>query len=183
MINYRLKCAEGHSFDSWFQSATAFEKLAAAGLLACSYCGSSRVEKAIMAPRVRTGRKAVSAIGEPERTAGAAPGDQDDAPAAARTGQVEASEAPPAAGSGALSLPASPEAAEMQKMLGELRRKVEANSDYVGNDFASEARAMHLGDAPERAIYGEAKPEEAKALIEDGIPVLPLPFGRNRKTN
>ncbi|WP_083100892.1 DUF1178 family protein [Pseudophaeobacter leonis] len=169
MINYSLKCAEGHSFDSWFQSATAFEKLAAAGLLACSYCGSSKVEKAIMAPRVRTGRKAVSAIGEPERTAGAAPGDQDDAPAAARTGQAEA--------------PAAPPAAEMQKMLGELRRKVEANSDYVGKDFASEARAMHLGDAPERAIYGEAKPEEAKALIEDGIPVLPLPFGRNRKTN
>jgi hypothetical protein len=53
----------------------------------------------------------------------------------------------------------------------------------VGEDFASEARAMHLGDAPERSIYGEAKPDEAKALIEDGIPVAPLPFMPNRKTN
>lgn len=77
----------------------------------------------------------------------------------------------------------SSEAAEMQKALGDLRRKVEENSDYVGKDFASEARAMHLGDAPERAIHGEAKPEEAKALIEEGIPVVPLPFGRSRKTN
>ena len=49
--------------------------------------------------------------------------------------------------------------------------------------FAREARAMHLGDAPERAIYGEAKPDEAKALIEDGIPVAPLPFRPGRKSN
>ena len=184
MINYSLKCAEGHSFDSWFQSATAFDKLAAAGLLTCSYCGSSKVEKAIMAPRVRTGRKAVSAVGDPEKGEGEASGHPSEG-ASAATAKTQAIEpaAPPASGAGALGLPASPEAAEMQKALGELRRKIEANSDYVGKDFASEARAMHLGDTPERAIYGEAKPEEAKALIEDGIPVLPLPFGRNRKTN
>jgi hypothetical protein len=183
MINYSLKCAQGHSFDSWFQSATAFDKLAAAGLLACSYCGISKVEKAIMAPRVRTGRTAASAVGAPEGAEVGAPSQPEGTAAGAGEVQAARPASPPASGSGALSIPASPEAAEMQKALGELRRKVEANSDYVGKDFASEARAMHLGDAPERAIYGEAKPEEAKALIEDGIPVLPLPFGRNRKTN
>ena len=57
-----------------------------------------------------------------------------------------------------------------------LRTAVENNSDYVGDKFATEARAIHDGDAPERSIYGEAKPEEAKQLIEDGVPVLPLPF-------
>ncbi|WP_435141926.1 DUF1178 family protein [Pseudopelagicola sp. nBUS_19] len=78
-----------------------------------------------------------------------------------------------------LSSPGNP----TQQALAELRRKVEDNSDYVGDKFASEARAMHEGAAPERAIYGEAKPEDAKSLIEDGIPVTPLPFNIGRKTN
>ena len=72
---------------------------------------------------------------------------------------------------------------EIEKILTQLRRQVEENSDYVGKDFASEARKIHLGEAPDRAIYGEAKAEEAKALIEDGVPVAPLPFVPSRKTN
>ena len=69
------------------------------------------------------------------------------------------------------------------RAIQEMRKKIEANSDYVGKNFAAEARKMHLGDAPERSIYGEAKPAEAKSLIEDGINVVPLPFMPNRKTN
>ncbi len=61
--------------------------------------------------------------------------------------------------------------------------KIEANSDYVGPKFAAEARKMHDGDAPTRAIFGEANPAEAKALIEDGVPILPLPFGPKQKAN
>jgi len=64
-----------------------------------------------------------------------------------------------------------------------LRRKIEAESDYVGMSFAAEARAMHDGEIDSRPIYGEAKPEEARALIEDGIPVAPLPFLPRRKAN
>lgn len=182
MINYSLKCARGHSFDSWFQSASAFDKLSAAGLVVCAFCGSTDVEKAIMAPRVRTGRKAVSGIGEPERPAP----EPSQAPVASSSNSNITGAAPvatPESGPGALSTPKTGAAGEMEKALGEFRRKVEENSDYVGKDFASEARAMHLGESPERAIHGEAKPEEAKALIEEGIPVLPLPFGRGRKTN
>ncbi len=67
--------------------------------------------------------------------------------------------------------------------LAELRRRVEANSDYVGPRFATEARAMHAGEAPERAIHGEARLDEARALLEDGVPVLPLPFLPTRKVN
>jgi len=153
MIQYALKCAEGHSFDSWFQSAAAFDKLAAAGMVQCAICGSTRVDKAMMTPRVRPGRKAAAAA-EPETPQQAQP----DRP---------------------LSRPAN--AAE--QALAELRRKVEETSDYVGPNFASEARAMHQGEAPERPIYGEAKPEDARALIEEGVPVAPLPFLPNRKTN
>ncbi len=72
---------------------------------------------------------------------------------------------------------------EQEKALAKLRDEVEKNSDYVGMNFATEARAMHDGDTPARAIYGEAKPEEAKSLIEDGVPVAPLPFTPKAKTN
>ncbi len=72
---------------------------------------------------------------------------------------------------------------EQEKALAKLREEVEKNSDYVGMNFASEARAMHEGDTPHRAIYGEAKPEDAKSLIEDGVPVAPLPFTPKAKTN
>ena len=64
-----------------------------------------------------------------------------------------------------------------------LRSKIEASSEYVGERFATEARAMYLGDIPNRAIYGEAKMQEAKALIEEGVPVLPLPFIPTRNSN
>lgn len=142
MINYTLKCAKGHEFDSWFGSAAAFDALAAAGHLSCAVCGGAEVEKSLMAPRVSI-------------------------PDGAEKG----------GGEGALTLPKSDE----EKAVAALRRKVEENSDYVGKDFASQARAMHEGTAPERAIYGEAGFEQAKALVEDGVPVLPLPFAPKRK--
>ena len=140
MIRYALSCSKDHAFDSWFQSADAFDRLKAAGMVTCAVCGSIEVQKSIMAPRVRT--------------------------------SDAASETP-------LSAPASP----AEQALRELREKVEANSENVGTNFAKEARAMHDGTAPERSIFGEAKIEDAKALIEDGVPVVPLPFGPNRKTN
>ncbi|WP_373636486.1 DUF1178 family protein [Yoonia sp. BS5-3] len=67
--------------------------------------------------------------------------------------------------------------------LHKLRDEVEANSDYVGNSFVQEARDMHDGVIPERPIYGEAKIDDAKKLVEDGVPVLPLPFVPRKKTN
>ena len=145
MIQYALKCSEGHSFDSWFQSAAAFEKLVEAGLVSCAVCGGTKVEKAIMAPRVSATR-----------------------------GDVETKPAP-----GPLSQPASP----AEQAMAELRSKIERNSDYVGDKFASEARAMHTGDIAQRAIYGEAKFDDARKLVEDGVPVAPLPFMPKRQTN
>lgn len=153
MIQYALKCVDGHTFDSWFQSATAYDKLVSNGLLTCAVCGTGNIEKAIMTPRVRTGRnKAV------------VPEVADESVAVTPV---------------SLSEPASP----AEQMMVEMRKKVEENSDYVGKDFASQARAMHDGDVPLRSIYGEAKADEAKQLIEDGVPVAPLPFMPTRKTN
>lgn len=72
---------------------------------------------------------------------------------------------------------------DIEAALAEMRRKIEENSDYVGLNFAAEARAMHEGKIDERAIHGEARPDEARALIEDGIPVAPLPFLPKRQAN
>lgn len=78
-----------------------------------------------------------------------------------------------------LSVPAS----EIEAKITALRRQIEENSEYVGMNFAAEARAMHSGETPDRPIYGEAKPEEARAMIEEGLPVAPLPFLPARKVN
>ncbi len=80
---------------------------------------------------------------------------------------------------GALSKPETPQ----ETALSELRRKVEETSDYVGGSFVSEARRMHEGDIPHRSIYGEARLDEAKKLLDDGVPVAPLPFTPRRKAN
>lgn len=141
MIRYDLKCSQGHAFEAWFASSSAFDDQAARGLVACAVCGAAEVEKALMAPGVpaKSGRR----------------------------------EAPQEGGRQMMSTPVPKEVAEK---LAELRRHVEATSDYVGRDFAREARKIHLGETEARSIYGEASAEEAKSLAEDGVPVAPLPF-------
>ncbi|MCT4683164.1 MAG: DUF1178 family protein [Roseicyclus sp.] len=150
MIRYTLKCAEGHGFDSWFQSADAYEALAARGMVSCAICGGTDVTKALMAPRVSV---AESAPAEP--------------PAA------------PAVPDRPLSAPAHP----AEQMLRALREHLQKSSTYVGGRFAQEARAMHLGEVDERPIHGEASPAEARALIEEGVPIAPLPILPPDKTN
>lgn len=78
-----------------------------------------------------------------------------------------------------LAAPRDPKESAIEK----LREHVEKNSDYVGMRFVEEARAMHEGARPNRAIYGEARPEEARKLLEDGVPVAPLPFIPKQKAN
>jgi hypothetical protein len=138
MIRYALRCDSDHGFESWFGSAEAYDRLRAAGHVACPDCGSTTVEKALMAPSVAPSRMA-EALGAPRDPREAA--------------------------------------------LAELRRRVEENSEYVGLEFAAEARRIHDGEAPERSIYGEAKPDEARRLIEDGVPVAPLPFLPKARAN
>ena len=139
MIRYSLTCDRDHGFESWFQSADAFDRLLEAGMVPCATCGSTEIRKALMAPAVAT-----------------------------------ASEEKPS-----LSTPVT----EVEKALAEMQRRLDTESDYVGLSFAAEARAMHDGESPRRSIWGEAKPEEARALIEDGVPVAPLPFRPRARQN
>ncbi|MDB6179320.1 DUF1178 family protein [Paracoccus sp. Z330] len=67
--------------------------------------------------------------------------------------------------------------------LEKLRQHIEANSDYVGNKFVDEARAIHEGRSPSRAIHGEAGAADARKLLDEGVPVAPLPFIPRQKAN
>lgn len=171
MIRYALKCSNDHGFESWFASANAFDALVDAGMVSCLHCGSTEVTKSLMTPAVRPARKAVQQS-QPDPSTAAPATD------AAAKAERPATAARDPAGSD-LTHPRD----AREKTLAALRRYVEANSEYVGDGFVDEARAIHHGEARARAIYGEAKPEQARELIEEGVPVAPLPFVPLRKTN
>jgi len=131
MIRYALKCQFDHQFEAWFSNSAAFDEQKARHLIECPHCGTTGVDKAIMAPMVRTSETAESR-------------------------QVSAQKA-------------------LMEAAHKIRKHVETHFDYVGGNFAQEARDMHEGLTPERPIYGEASGKEIKALVDDGVPVAPLP--------
>jgi hypothetical protein len=153
MIRYALICQQGHQFESWFQDSSAYDKQAKRGLVSCPHCGSAKVEKAIMAPRLSaTAKRRSKAIEAPETAPEAAP-----APAPAPVAMI------------------SPQEQEIRAKLKELRDHLTKNADNVGAKFPEEARKMHYGEVEHRSIYGVASPEEAKELSEEGIEFHPLP--------
>jgi hypothetical protein len=150
MIRYHLRCERGHAFESWFQSSSTYDSQVKRKLVSCPSCGSARVEKAIMAPQVGRNRKD-GAAAQPAETA-----------------STEVS-----------TVPSTPlmmaQERELRAKLKELRDHVVKNADNVGERFPNEARKMHYGDIEHRPIYGEASPDEARSLIDEGIEVTPLP--------
>jgi hypothetical protein len=152
MIRYALHCESNHTFESWFQDSAAFDAQLRRKLVSCPVCNSVKVEKAIMAPRIvsKKGRERV----EP---APATPTPVETPAAAAPTPLLMAQER------------------ELRAKLRELRDHIVKNADNVGERFPNEARKMHYGDIEHRPIYGEASPEEARSLIDEGIEVSPLP--------
>jgi len=154
MIHYNLRCAKGHAFESWFQSSSAYETQEKRKLVSCPVCGSTKVERAIMAPRI---------VGKKGRDT--KPSDQLPVP-------VPATEVIPPSSSTPLLMA---QEVELRAKLKELRDHIVKNADNVGEKFPNEARKMHYGDIEHRPIYGEASPEEARSLIEEGVEVSPLP--------
>ena len=149
MIRYALICEKGHSFESWFADSAAYEKQAKRKLVTCPGCGSSKVEKAIMAPSLgatRKGRK--------------------------KAAEVPAAETTPATAPVAM---LSPQERELRQKLREIRDHLTQNAENVGRKFPEEARKMHYGDIEHRSIYGEASPKDAQDLADEGIEFHPLP--------
>ena len=165
MIRYALACERGHSFESWFASSTAYDQQVKRGLVVCPVCNSGKVEKAIMAPRLSGTRKRGN-------TVVAAPDSSQPAPA---QGAQAASPPPAQAAAPAPVAMMSPQEREFRKKLKELRDHLTKNADYVGQKFPEEARKMHYGEVERRSIYGEASPDQAKELHEEGIEFHPLP--------
>lgn len=150
MIHYDLRCNDGHTFDGWFKDSTAFDQQAARGQLDCPVCGATTVTRAIMAPRLSRGARAPKVI--------------DAAPS------PEAPSTEIAAGG----LPPMPD--HVRAVLQRVRAEVEKRCEYVGPSFAEEARRIHDGKTPPRAIYGETTQDQAEALSEDGIDVARIPW-------
>lgn len=154
MIRYALACNKGHSFDSWFQDSAAFDKQAKRGLVTCPHCGSAKVEKAIMAPRLSGARKRGTPVDSPQTAPAVSGQAQENQPVAM----------------------ISPLEQEFRAKLKELREHIVKNADDVGQKFPEEARKMHYGETEHRSIYGVASPEDAKELAEEGIEFHPIPI-------
>jgi hypothetical protein len=150
MIRYNLRCDRGHAFESWFQNSSAYESQERRKLVSCPACGSVKVERAIMAPQV-----------------------------VSKKGRDSVAPSPPAASTEIAAPTSTPllmaQERELRAKLKELRDHIVKNADNVGERFPNEARKMHYGDIEHRPIYGEASPEEARSLIDEGVEVSPLP--------
>ena len=147
MIRYRLQCGKGHGFEGWFRSSDDYDGQRKKRLVNCPTCGTTKVEKAIMAPSVVTSEQAVAARKSKAKR------NRADTPAVAS----DVAAAPV--------LTVNDEQRAMMRKLRDLRDAMLKSSDYVGPRFAEEARRMHEDESvPERAIHGEATPDEVKSL-------------------
>ncbi|WP_028878243.1 DUF1178 family protein [Terasakiella pusilla] len=157
MIRYQLLCEHNHEFEAWFKDSASYDEQAEEGEVQCPYCGNDNVRKAVMAPAVKTRKETApkpahnvnqqAAIEAAEKAA-------DDMRGGADPQEV---------------------AQVFMEVVSKLQKHVEETCDYVGNDFAEEARAIHYGEAEERGIYGEATAKETQELREEGIEVVALP--------
>ena len=148
MIVFDLQCAtETHVFEAWFGSTAAFEAQVARNLIACPMCGDTRVSKALMAPNI-----------------------------GAKGNTLPAASPPASSVAIAKPVPSAPEAKAMLAALAKAQAAMLEKSTWVGRQFANQARAMDAGETDHASIYGEVTPTEARALVDDGIGVMPLPL-------
>lgn len=149
MIVFDLKCqAQGHIFEGWFGSGADYEQQLTRGLLVCPLCGDAEVGKAVMAPAVaaKSNSRSSKHAVAPQPSSAVATGGDE--------GRMQA----------------------LMEGLAQAQKKALEGSTWVGRGFAEQARAMHYGEQPRQGIHGEVAPQEAKALIAEGVEVAPLPF-------
>ena len=149
MIHYSLVCEKEHEFEGWFGSSEDFERQRDRGLVACPSCGSVKIDRGLMAPSVSTSK---------QKAARREPATAPEQPM--QTSQMSG---------------LSAEQRQLMSKMRELRDKITANAEDVGNRFSEEARKIHYGDAEARGIYGKAELQEAAELVEEGIEIFPLP--------
>ena len=153
MIRYALLCPRDHGFEAWFRDSDAFDRQSETGQVSCPSCGAVEVRKAVMAPAVRRSSE--------KRVAAPVP--------------VEAPAAEPAPAAGVPAPIVDEGFARMRAALREVHAKLKRDAVDVGPAFPDQARRIHDGDAPPRAIYGTATDDEVRSLVEDGVGILPIP--------
>lgn len=146
MIVFDVSCSNGHVFEGWFKDTESFDEQVEAGAVTCPVCGDAHVRKALMAPNVSGIRKGKDDAGVPANVSNA----MMDAPDGKLTEFIEA--------------------------MHELKKHVEENSDYVGDKFPEEARKIHYGETEARSIHGEATPDEAAELVDEGVDFHRIPW-------
>jgi hypothetical protein len=166
MIHYQLQCDQAHAFDGWFKDSASFDRQAKTGLVACPFCNSVGVTRALMAPALGRGSRhaqdtTMPTEQVPSQASGAAPA-------------AVPAVAPPPRGA----LAEAEGADKLRSLLHRLRTEVEKHCDYVGPSFAEEARRIHYGEAEARGIYGEATATETEALADEGIEFGVMPWLR-----
>jgi hypothetical protein len=154
MILYRLRCSDGHEFESWFKDSKSYERQEKKSLIGCPVCGGAKIERALMAPRLGKGGQKKDAEAPPAAVPAPAPSAEQQQMAALARHMPK----------------------ELREALLKVREQVEKNCEPVGDKFAEEARKIHYGESDKRGIYGETSEEEAEALAEEGIEFGRLPW-------
>jgi hypothetical protein len=156
MIVYNLACEHKHPFEGWFASPIDFENQRDRGLVECPVCGSKTIERLLHAPRLNVG----GVGGERERASAKA------------IAEIETTKSRDASGE----FVSSEDYKQLVSAVKTFTKQVRENTEYVGENFADEARAMHYGDKPHRGIRGRADAQTANELREEGIEFQSLPF-------
>lgn len=151
MIVLNLACEHGHTFEGWFGSSDDFAGQQARGLVSCPICGHSEVQRMPSAPRLNVSHlKGEKAPSTETKT---------------RPAPVPATKPVPQ------TLPQ-----DLQRQVLQAVQQLVANTEDVGEQFAEQARKMHYGEIEHRGIRGQTSLDEAQALIEEGIEVMPVPL-------
>ncbi len=159
MIVFDLRCEENHVFEAWFKNSEAYELQTLEGLVECPFCGSTDVVKSLMSPNIplksnSNSKQITDLVSADHRVAASA-----NVPDTMETSSEDVKRA----------------LEHMHNTMKKYRNHVKKECEYVGENFAKEARAIHEGDAELRGIYGEATLEETEELLNEGVDILPVP--------
>ena len=147
MIVFDLRCSAMHVFEAWFGSGAAYDEQRSRGLLACPICADTDVTKAVMAPNIP-----------------------------AKGNSAARSAAPAGAAAEPERQPSPSDVKAALQVIARAQAEMLARSTWVGRGFAETARAMHEGSVAQAPIHGQTTLAEARALIDEGVPVAPLPL-------
>ncbi len=162
MIAFDLRCGAGHQFEGWFASSAAYEAQNGADQICCPLCNDTHVIKAPSAPFIGRKGNQVSLARREAVHQSAAP-----------VSNIATTE-PTAPITNSVIMPEVMQ--QMVEKLAVMQHEVLKDSNWVGRQFAEEARAIHYGETENRMIHGEASPQEATDLAEEGVSIAPLPF-------